>query len=304
MLFVPTYLAPSKIEGAGLGLFAAAPIAAGSLIWKFDPRIDYLLTAATVEVMPRLAQDFIYKFGCQCRNDLWLLCGDDARFVNHGVPSVMRCALVDRIDAEGVALGDLSPGDEITEDYSVSSLDFKQRGFWNEPDTRSDIVTAAPLAGPDPMPEAQFEIKHFDMIGQSPDAVWLAVRGWHELIEAAIPRNRSGAMLVSWDHKAIVAHDAGGPVGVLTWSDQEHLNHIWINFAYVIPSCRRQGCHTALFQALVGRARELKRRQILSGSTVGNEASRAAQARQGRVETGVTTIFRVGPNGQEGAGHV
>ena len=134
MLLVPTFLAISKIEAvaaeSGLGLFSERPIMKGEIIWKFDERTDRLLTVATVEGMPLPAREFIYRYGCQCREDLWLLCGDNARFVNHAVPGVMACDLGDHMDSEDIALRDIAEGEEITEDYGRFALDFRHRGFW------------------------------------------------------------------------------------------------------------------------------------------------------------------------------
>lgn len=38
MLLVPTYVAPSAIQG--LGVFAAEPVTEGAPIWRFEPGID------------------------------------------------------------------------------------------------------------------------------------------------------------------------------------------------------------------------------------------------------------------------
>ena len=130
MLMLPTFLGLSEIEGAGSGLFAGRDISKGEVIWQFDERIDRLLTVLTVEHLPKAAREFIYRYGCQCREDLWLLCGDNARFVNHAVPGVMACDLGDHLDAEDIALRHIERGEEITEDYGRFALDFQRRGFY------------------------------------------------------------------------------------------------------------------------------------------------------------------------------
>lgn len=38
MLLIPTFLAPSKIHG--IGLFTSGDIKKGTIIWKFDHRVD------------------------------------------------------------------------------------------------------------------------------------------------------------------------------------------------------------------------------------------------------------------------
>jgi hypothetical protein len=132
MLKVPTFLGSSAITDAGLGLFAGRAIKKGEVIWQFDERVDRLLTVATVESLPLPAREFVYHYGSQCREDLWLLCGDNARFVNHGVPGVMACDLGDHLDAEDIALRDVEVGEEITEDYGRFALDFQRRGFYHK----------------------------------------------------------------------------------------------------------------------------------------------------------------------------
>jgi hypothetical protein len=72
----------------------------------------------------------VYHYGCQIQDDLWLLSGDNARFVNHSVPGVIAADLIGHIDAKESALRDIEFGEEITEDYGRISLDFQRRGFY------------------------------------------------------------------------------------------------------------------------------------------------------------------------------
>jgi len=56
MLLVATHVAPSSI--AGLGLFAAEPVAAGQVIWRFEPKFDQLLDIDDVRAMPAAFRAF------------------------------------------------------------------------------------------------------------------------------------------------------------------------------------------------------------------------------------------------------
>ena len=56
MLRVKTYLATSSIPGAGLGLFAAEDIPAGTVIWRFDEGWDLLRREANLAEMPFLEE--------------------------------------------------------------------------------------------------------------------------------------------------------------------------------------------------------------------------------------------------------
>jgi hypothetical protein len=133
MLLIPTFLGPSKIDGAGIGVFTQCVVNTGDAIWRFDDRIDRLLTARAVESLPDAAKEFVYHHGCQCRDDLWLLCGDNAQFINHAVPGVTACNLGASLDAENIALQRVGFGEELTEDYGRYALDFQRRGFFKGP---------------------------------------------------------------------------------------------------------------------------------------------------------------------------
>jgi RimJ/RimL family protein N-acetyltransferase len=127
----------------------------------------------------------------------------------------------------------------------------------------------------------EFTIKHFSLIGQCPDAVELAVMGWLELIQKI--GDSDGSLKIGWDHRAIVAQNDGLTVGVMTWSDEEHLGRLWINLSFVRPDFRRRKVHTIMFQELVEKAKELGRRRIGAGTFVGNKKSLAAMKKQGRI---------------------
>jgi GNAT superfamily N-acetyltransferase len=139
--------------------------------------------------------------------------------------------------------------------------------------------------------EAPFRIVHADTLLNT-EALALAVRGWSQLLDAY--QIDLGACAVAWDHKAIICvAGPDNPIGVLTYTKQDWANQFVIVLAYVKPPHRRQGIHTAMFNALVRRAEEQKISVILSGSSIRNMVSRAAQRSQGRIESGVITRFKV-----------
>jgi uncharacterized protein len=120
MLLVPTYVAPSKIHG--LGLFAKAFIAKGTLVWKFDDQIDRLISIGMIERAAPTARAFLLHYSAHIKPDLYLFCGDDARFVNHSSPGNIKC-MDNSIDCDDNALRDIEPGEEIVEDYRNFCLD-------------------------------------------------------------------------------------------------------------------------------------------------------------------------------------
>ena len=113
MLVVPTYIAPSPIEG--IGLFAAAPIAAGAVIWT--PRYDRAFSPADIEEMPPLFRSFVEKYGyVDVRYPgVWFCALDNGRFMNHDAAAPSTIPSGDMF----VAARDLAAGDELTYDYEA-----------------------------------------------------------------------------------------------------------------------------------------------------------------------------------------
>jgi GNAT superfamily N-acetyltransferase len=135
-----------------------------------------------------------------------------------------------------------------------------------------------------------FEIRHYQVVANTP-ALPLLVKGWAELLAVG---HAGDGVLVCWDHKAIVAFSADLPVGVMSWSDVEWQNQLYVHLAYVEPGFRRRGVHRLMFRALVEKARELKRPVIGGGYVIGNSGSSAVMEAEDRRRHGVTTRFIVG----------
>lgn len=117
MLRIPTLLSTSRIPGAGLGLFCKTPVAAGTPIWCFDPGLDVVLEALPEDpVLRRFAQVYSYM---PLEGPLrWVLCLDDARFINHSDdPNT------DDLPDLTTARRDLAAGEEITSDYRAFCRD-------------------------------------------------------------------------------------------------------------------------------------------------------------------------------------
>ena len=117
MLLVPTRLAPSPIHG--LGVFAMAPIAKGTPVWRFEPGLDMEFAPNIVATLPEHVRTFFAQYGYLDRNlRRIILCFDDARFVNHsGAPNVATDYALDAYGLD-VALRDIATGEELTMDYA------------------------------------------------------------------------------------------------------------------------------------------------------------------------------------------
>jgi SET domain-containing protein len=124
MLYVPTYLAASRIHG--VGLFARNFIPKGTLVWRFHSDIDQIITVGTFNRLPQITQRFLEHYASRFREDMYLLCGDDARFVNHSVPGNISVAPRSTIDGDDIAVRDIQAEEEITENYAAFDLDWDQ----------------------------------------------------------------------------------------------------------------------------------------------------------------------------------
>ena len=115
MLLVPTFLAASPIHG--IGLFAAAPIPAGTQVWSLDPAFDRPVDEVALASLPTVAQLQVQRYAyVDPVRRVRVLCADDARFFNHADDA--NCG--DEAGSEGlvtVALRDIADGEELTWDY-------------------------------------------------------------------------------------------------------------------------------------------------------------------------------------------
>ncbi|WP_332812332.1 SET domain-containing protein [Sphingomonas sp.] len=83
MLLIPTYVAPSRIEG--VGVFAAEDIPAGTLIWQLDASLDRLLSKDDIAALPEIHQAFVERYGYPYPHDpsMTIVELDNGRFMNH-----------------------------------------------------------------------------------------------------------------------------------------------------------------------------------------------------------------------------
>lgn len=117
MLRVPTVVAPSSIQG--VGLFAAEPIAEGTVIWEFTPGVDWRIPVGEMERFPEPYRSWLLRYVYREPSGCYVLCGDNAKFMNHSFDP--NC---DDVDGPfTVAKRDIAEGEELTCDYRVFDLD-------------------------------------------------------------------------------------------------------------------------------------------------------------------------------------
>lgn len=121
---VKTRLYQSPIEG--LGVFAAEDIPEGTVVWRYNPAIDRMLTAGEIAALDENEREFMERYAyLDTRLGLYVLSADNARFCNHSDNANTRGAYpadgpVGGID---IAVRDIKAGEEITCDYRSFDAD-------------------------------------------------------------------------------------------------------------------------------------------------------------------------------------
>ncbi len=110
MLLVRTKVKPSLIQG--LGLFADQVILKDIVVWQYNPVFDISYDKSEINNLPLTVRRFLEEYSYRQDNKL-VLCGDDARFMNHSdEPNI-----IDYTDGTSVAIRDIYVGEELTCNY-------------------------------------------------------------------------------------------------------------------------------------------------------------------------------------------
>jgi SET domain-containing protein len=118
MLLVRVRLDLSPIHG--IGVFAAEPIAQGAEVWRFTPGFDLDLDPARIESQPEHLRERLLHYGyVDPRLERYILCCDDARFINHSDTPNLRPDLTRDPYGIDIATRDIAAGEELTLDYAV-----------------------------------------------------------------------------------------------------------------------------------------------------------------------------------------
>ena len=127
MLIVKTKVKKSNIHGKGL--FADQDIKKGQIIWKYNPLIDRKISQRKLLQLPSFTQKFIKYYSYLNNKAEFVLCGDDARYINSSDNPNTRdeTTFWDKlIGSEGISLAskDIKKGEELTSKY----LSFSKMG--------------------------------------------------------------------------------------------------------------------------------------------------------------------------------
>jgi SET domain-containing protein len=114
MLLVDTFVGPSVIEG--VGVFAAEPIKAGQIIYRFDPSFDRLISRAELNTFPASIRRFIdrYTYPHPTERLMVVLDADNGRHMNHSTDPNTNFSH----STYGFAIRDIEIGEEITCNYA------------------------------------------------------------------------------------------------------------------------------------------------------------------------------------------
>ncbi len=117
----------------GYGVVATKLIPAGTITWALD-KLDRTFTPQQVHDLDSIYQEILEFYSYRDNRGNFVLCWDNARFVNHSFKS---SCLSTAYDFE-IAVRDIQPGEELTDDYGYLNISAPFRGI--EEGTRRKVV--------------------------------------------------------------------------------------------------------------------------------------------------------------------
>jgi len=124
----------------GYGLFATRLIPKGTITWAADP-LDQVISSARLEGFPDLLKNHACKYSYLNGRGDRILCWDHGRFVNH---SCAAACLSPGFDFE-IAVRDIAPGEEITDDYGTLNLEEPFPCLCGAPSCRGQVLPDDPV---------------------------------------------------------------------------------------------------------------------------------------------------------------
>ncbi|MEO6946583.1 MAG: SET domain-containing protein-lysine N-methyltransferase [Nitrobacter sp.] len=119
MLLIRTVIRASEIHGNGV--FAVEEVAAGTVVWRYEPNFDRVISDQELDGMPAAFWDYInmYAYPSSELGGRLLLPCDHAKFLNHSAdPNTIELPL------KSIASRIIHMGEEITCDYSKFCVDW------------------------------------------------------------------------------------------------------------------------------------------------------------------------------------
>ena len=139
MLLIATHL--NDTLSKGIGLFCSDSISNGTIIWKFDSKFDRELNIDDISQINACALQFLKTYGSHISNEIWHVCLDNARFINHSENANICFSTDESGNVIGFAVRNIERDEELTANYTdfdmiVNSIylrmhreqDFEERG--------------------------------------------------------------------------------------------------------------------------------------------------------------------------------
>jgi hypothetical protein len=102
----------------GFGVVATAFIPRGTIVWTLD-QLDRVISDDLKHALPPPFRPVLDRYAYRDAAGAWVLCWDHARFVNHSCePTLLAPGL-----GFEIALRDIHPGEQITDDYASLNLE-------------------------------------------------------------------------------------------------------------------------------------------------------------------------------------
>ena len=114
---VPCQVRPSEIHGTGV--FATETLAAGRVVWAYEPGLDRGITDFSVNHSEKRVADYIRAraYINPARPSMWIVCIDEAQFLNFPKEGEQaNLSLGGSQDGENLLLAarEIQPGEELT----------------------------------------------------------------------------------------------------------------------------------------------------------------------------------------------
>jgi hypothetical protein len=162
----------------GYGVVATRLIPRGSITWVRDD-LDQTFSAAQVERMAASYREIIDKYCFVDAKGNFVLCWDLARYLNHSCDPSCRSA---GYDFE-IAVRDIYPGEELTDDYGSLNLEYDFVCFCASPSCRQTIHPGDLLKYADSWDQSV--ASSFRLITTVPQPLWPFVKE-KDAVEAAL----------------------------------------------------------------------------------------------------------------------
>jgi uncharacterized protein len=125
-------------EAIGYGVVATEFIPRGTIVWVRD-ELDQRLTREQFQSLGPLYEESLLKYLYVDSAGLYVLCWDIARYINHSCESSCLPAGFDGFE---LAVRDIHPGEELTDDYGTLAIQFSFECHCGSPKCRGLIDPA------------------------------------------------------------------------------------------------------------------------------------------------------------------